>query len=149
MSFLTTILNKELFFFTGTLLSSNLICFLYASDTNVKVTECDVSIRAEHRVFVNFFQHNISCNCTVTSLFDGELHINFTQTESGKRCYYSPYKVEVNDTAIKNCYGEGHAMFNVQTNDTVIIKVGYIENYYPMKITPCLEVYGKYNNRFV
>lgn len=111
------------------------------------MSECYVSIQAEHRVFVDFYQNNISCSCTATSLFDGELHVMFTQTNSIRRkCYYDQYSVEVNDTVIKECYKEGHVMFNVQTNDIVIIKVGYIENFYSMEITPCLEVYGKYNN---
>lgn len=110
------------------------------------MTECYVSIPAEHRVFVDFYQNNISCSCTATSLFDGELHVMFTQTKYRRKCYYDQYSVEVNDTVIKDCYKERHVMFNVQTNDIVIIKVGYIENFYPMEITPCLEVYGKYNN---
>lgn len=110
------------------------------------MTECYVSIQAEHRVFVDFYQNNISCSCTATSLFDGELHVMFTQTKYRRRkCYNNQYSVEVNNTVIKDCY-KGHVMFNVQTNDIVIIKVGYIENVYPMEITPCLEVYGKYNN---
>lgn len=123
--------------------------FLYASDTNLIVTECDVSIQAEHRVFVNFFQHKMSCSCTVTSLFDGELHVNFTHTENENRCYYYyPHTVGVNSTLIQYCYIE-HTMYNVKANDIVIINVAYMVNNYPMKIYPCLEVYGKYNNRFV
>lgn len=117
------------------------------------MTECDVSIQTEHRVFVHFYQNNISCSCTVISLFDGELHVMFSKTENRKRCYdnYNPYSVKVNDTVIKDCYKEGHAMFNVKTYDIVIVKAEYIANNKSMNITPCLEIYGKYyiSNRFV
>lgn len=115
------------------------------------MTECDVSIQTEHRVFVHFYQNNISCSCTVISLFDGELHVMFSKTENRKRCYdnYNPYSVKVNDTVIKDCYKEGHAMFNVKTYDIVIVKAEYIANNKSMNITPCLEIKGKYSNRFV
>lgn len=115
------------------------------------MTECDVSIQTEHRVFVHFYQNNISCSCTVTSLFDGEVHVMFSKTENRKKCYnnYKPYSVKVNDTVIKDCYGEEHTMFNVQSNDIVIVKAEYIENNNSMITTPCLEIYGKYSNRYV
>lgn len=115
------------------------------------MTECDVSIQTEHRVFVHFYQNNISCSCTVTSLFDGELHVMFSKPENRKKCYYNynPYSVKVNDTVIKDCYREDHTMFNVQSNDFVIVKAEYIENKNSMNTTPCLEIYGKYSNRYV
>lgn len=115
------------------------------------MTECDVSIQTEHRVFVQFYQNNISCSCTVTSLFDGELHVMFSKPENRKKCYdnYNPYSVKVNDTVIKDCYREDHTMFNVQSNDFVIVKAEYIENKNSMNTTPCLEIYGKYSNRYV
>lgn len=115
------------------------------------MTECDVSIQTEHRVFVHFYLNNISCSCTVTSLFDGELHVMFSKPENRKKCYdnYNPYSVKVNDTVIKDCYRKDHTMFNVQSNDFVIVKAKYIENNNSMNITPCLEIYGKYSNRFV
>lgn len=115
------------------------------------MTECDVSIQTEHRVFVHFYQNNISCSCTVTSLFDGELHVMFSKPENRKKCYdnYNPYSVKVNDTVIKDCYREDHTMFHVQSNDFVIVKAKYIENNNSMNITPCLEIYGKYSNRYV
>lgn len=115
------------------------------------MTECDVSIQTEHRVFVHFYQNNILCSCTVTSLFDGELHVMFSKPENRKKCYYNynPYSVKVNDTVIKDCYREDHTMFNVQSNDFVIVKAEYIKNNNSMNTTPCLEIYGKYSNRYV
>lgn len=75
----------------------------------------------------------------------------FSKTENRKKCYnnYNLYSVKVNDTVIKDCYGEEHTMFNVQSNDIVIVKAEYIENNNSMNTTPCLEIYGKYSNRYV
>lgn len=121
----------------------NVWFFFYATDENITLTECDGSIQAERRIFVDFYKINRPCRCIVTSSFDGELVVS--RSDKKHKCN-TVIVVKVNNTVISDCYKTGYARFNVQTNDTIIIKAEYVANYSSGGFSPCLEIYseGKY-----
>lgn len=121
----------------------NVWFFFYATDENITLTECDGSIQAERRIFVDFYKINRPCRCIVTSSFDGELVVS--RSDKKHKCN-TVIVVKVNNTVISDCYETAYARFNVQTNDTIIIKAEYVANYSSGGFSQCLEIYseGKY-----
>lgn len=105
------------------------------------MTRCDGSIRSGSGVYADFGKIGRPCTCIVTSSFVGKLHVT-----SWRATYACNNKVTVNKTVVFNCKNEGFKIYNVQINDTIVVKAEYQPGHTSERFYQCMGFikYSKY-----